>query len=64
MLQDSSARDSANRKVTTAASNHSPIAAAPNTAIVIRRFISGRNRLTDIQALGAMNHPPATMPAR
>ena len=62
-LQDSSASERANRNVTVAASNHSPIPIAPSTATVISRFMSGRRRRAASQALGAMCHAPAMMPA-
>ncbi len=60
-LHDSSASDTANRNVTTAASNHSPIAAAPITAIAISKFMSGRSCRTAPIARGTMNQPPHTM---
>jgi len=59
-LHDSRRSDSENRKATVAASNHSPMAMAPITARVIRRFMSGRKRRTAESALGRMNQPPAT----
>ena len=60
-LHDSSASDNANRNDTVAASNHSPIATAPMTAIVISRFMSGRSRRTANQAFGATNQAPQTI---
>ena len=50
------------KKETVAASNHSPIATAPRTATVMRRFMSGRRRRAERHALGATYQPPATMP--
>src|SRR2546428_741236 len=47
MLHASSASDSANRKATDDASNHSPSRTAPRMATVISRFMSGRSRTAD-----------------
>lgn len=63
MLQDSSASEKANRNDTVAASNHSPMTIAPATAIVISRFMSGRNRRIASHALGATVNSPATIPS-
>ena len=63
-LQLSRTSDRANRKVTVAASNHSPIAMAPNTATVISKLISGRRLRAADQALMATNRPPKTTAAR
>jgi hypothetical protein len=57
-------RESAKRKATVAASSQSPIATAPATAIIIRRFMSGRKRRRACQALGATNQPPARIATR
>ena len=57
-LQDSNAKERANKKLTVAASNHCPIPIAPSTAIVISRFMSGRNRRSEYQAFGSTNQAP------
>ena len=57
-LHDSRARESANRKLTVAASNHSPMPMAPSTAMVISRFISGRKRRIEYQAFESTNQAP------
>ena len=62
-LQDSSRRETANRNETVAASNHSPIAAAPITAMVINKFMSGRKAMIARHAFGRTNHTPAMMPS-
>lgn len=64
MLHASSARDSANRKATLEASNHSPSAIAPMMATVISRFMSGRSRTAEIHALRMTNRRPAAIPIR
>ena len=61
-LHDSKAKDSANRKATTEASNHSPMVAAPTTAMVISKFMSGRKRRAAYHAFGRTNQAPARMP--
>lgn len=61
-LQDSSVRETAKRNATLAASNHSSMATAPQTAIVIRRFMSGRSRRNADHAFGRMHQRPAKMP--
>jgi hypothetical protein len=50
-LQASRVSDSANRKATLAASNHSPMPMAPAIAITIKRLMSGRSRRAAYHAL-------------
>ena len=62
-LQLSSVNESANKKATVAASNHSLIAMAPTTAMTINRFISGRSRRAAYQALTATKRTPNAIPS-
>ena len=60
-LKASRSSERPNRKVTAAASDHWPIAAAPITATLMSRFMSGASRCAAAAAFGKMNHPPVRM---
>ena len=51
MLHASRTSESEKRKDTVAASNHSPMTMAPNTAMVISRFMSARRKTSPVKSI-------------